>query len=183
MGKIKRSWKYVEGPEAAQAFSGFAGPKADEMQRKVLDLERMKEGVPLKGNLFEPVAVAEYPGYPLHLPVALLAFPDRRLEFGMHIIEPGYGFPVHVHDYGDEVYLVVKGCGKLILDEQEFDAKPFDIFYIPSGLWHTGYNPEENEEDFYLCIVHAPPMSFKMRAMGWELTESMWTQLGYPKPE
>lgn len=179
MERIKRPWKYVDGPEAAEAFVKLAGPKAEEMQRRIVQLEALRSEVPLKGNLFRPVAVAEYPGYPAYIPIDLFAYPERRLEFGVHVIKPGYGFPVHVHDYGDEVYLVVKGRGRVLIESEEFEAEPFDVFYMPSGRWHTGYNPKENKEDFWLYIVGAPQMSLKMRATGWELTESMWVHLGY----
>ena len=40
----------------------------------------------------------------------------------MHSIEPGYGFPLHLHDYADENYLVVGGKGKVVVEGEVLDA-------------------------------------------------------------
>lgn len=177
----KRSWKFVEGPQASESWGRMGGSEVPKLPGILEALDRVKEGVSLKGKLFQPVISAEYEGYPAWLPINFLAYPERRLEMGMHLIRPGYGFPVHVHDYADEVFLVVKGKGKFILDDQEFDAEPWDVFYAPCGTWHTAYNPEENRAEFCLYIVGSPPLAFKMRAQGWELTEDLWAQMGYRK--
>jgi len=179
---IKRPWKYRKhiGEEASKPVS-MTGPKAKEMQERILQIENMKKGVSLKGNLFKPIATVEYPGYPLNIPIDLFAYPERRLEFAAHFIKPGHGFPVHVHDYADEVFLVIKGKGKILIEEEEHDAELFDVFYMPAGTWHTAYNPEENDEDFGVYIVASPQLSQKMRSAGWELTENIWKYLGYSK--
>ena len=178
---MKRNWKFVEGPQAAASWGRMGGSEVEKLPAILEALGKIKQGVSLKGNLFKPVITAGYEGYPLWGPINYLAYPERRLESGMHVFKPGYGLPVHVHDYADETFLVVKGNGKFMIDEQEFDAGPFDVFYAPCGSWHTAYNPAENEEDFYLYIVGAPALSFKMREEGWELTENLWAKLGYRK--
>lgn len=177
----ERKWKFVEGPKSSESWGQMSGPEVEKIPAIFEALAKAKEGVSLKGNLFEPVIKAHFPGYPAWVPINLLAYPERRLEMGMHLIQPGYGFPMHVHDYADECFLVVKGKGKFIIGDEEFDAGPFDTFYAPSGIWHTAYNPAENQEDYCLYIVGSPPLAFAMRAAGWELTENLWAQMGYKK--
>ena len=183
MGEAKRVWKSVERSKVAELFSRLKGDEASKALKKLSVIQSVKKGVSLKGNLFEPILIVDYPNYPLHIPIDLLAYPERRLEFGLHIIKPGYGFSVHVHDYADEVFLVIEGHGKVMIGGKKYDAKPHDVFYIPAGVWHSAYNPEENESDFKLFCVSSPPMALNLRMKGWQLTEDIWKKAGLPPIE
>jgi len=164
--KVERPWKYLDGDEVTRVYE------------TVEFLDSGSNESNYKGNLEKPRIRVNFTGYPLTSPIDWTQFPMQRLGAGMHKIEPGYGFPVHMHETGDELYLVLSGRGKILIDEQELDADPHDVFYMPSGCWHTGYNPEGSSEKFVLWIVRAPIPSQRVMAMGYEMTENMWRKLG-----
>ncbi len=164
--KAKRPWKYLDGDEVARVYENVEFPDSGSNESHC------------KGNLNEPRIKVDFPGYPLTSPIDWTKFPTVRLSAGMHRIAPGYGFPVHMHESGDELYLVLSGHGTIMIDEQELDAGPHDVFYMPAGCWHSGYNPEGNSDEFVLWIVRAPIPSQRVMAMGYEMTETMWRKLG-----
>ena len=96
----------------------------------------------------------------------------------------GYGFPIHLHDYADENYLVIGGEGKVLIENEIYNAEIHDIFYIPPGKWHCVFNPPENEETFHLFIFQTPRVSDELNALGYvEITKSQWDKLGLPKKD
>ena len=53
------------------------------------------------------------------------------------IIKPGDYMNYHSHDYRDEVWVVVKGCGKTIVDGVEQKITAGDIISMKAGVKHT----------------------------------------------
>ena len=43
----------------------------------------------------------------------------------------------HSHEYRDEIWNVISGTGKAILDDREQDIKPGDVVTMPAGCKHT----------------------------------------------
>ena len=175
------TWKCADGAETTEVWK--ESPEAEAATRPVMETLRALEGMAsFKGNLFKPAFTYNFPGYPRHHPINLAAFPQRNVDFDMHSIEPGYGFPIHLHDYADENYLVIGGRGKVVIEGQVYDAELHDVFYIPPGKWHCAFNPAENEETFHLFIFQTPRVSDELSELGYvEITKSQWDQLGLPR--
>lgn len=175
------TWKCADGAATADiwANSPDANAALTPVMQKLRELEKLTS---FKGNLFRPAFSCNFPGYPRHHPINLAAFPQRTVDFDMHSIEPGYGFPLHLHDYADENYLVIGGNGRVVVEGEVYDASIHDVFYIPPGKWHCAFNPAENTEVFHLFIVQAPRVSDELNELGYvEITKSQWDQLGLPK--
>ena len=52
-------------------------------------------------------------------------------------LNPGHKMNYHSHDHRDEVWTVVSGTGRTILDEKEQMVRPGDTISIPQGCKHT----------------------------------------------
>lgn len=52
-------------------------------------------------------------------------------------LKPGHQMKYHSHVRRDEVWSVLSGQGRVILDGKESPAKPGDVFTIPAGCKHT----------------------------------------------
>jgi mannose-6-phosphate isomerase-like protein (cupin superfamily) len=177
------SWKCADGAATVEVWEQSTEARAatEPVREKLRELEALGS---YKGNLFRPAFTYDFPGYPRHHPINLAAFPQRHVDFDMHSIEPGYGFPLHLHDYADENYLVVGGRGKVVVEDRVYDAELHDVFYIPPGKWHCAFNPEGNCEPFHLFILQAPRVSDELGDLGYvEITKSQWDQLGLPKKD
>ena len=175
------AWKCADGAETTDVWeqSPEARAATAPVMEKLRELEKMGS---FKGNLFKPAFTYNFPGYPRHHPINLAAFPQRHIDFDMHSIEPGYGFPVHLHDYADENYLVIGGQGKIVIENELYDANVHDVFYIPPGKWHCAFNPAESREPFHLFIFQTPRVSDELNELGYvEITKTQWEQLGLPK--
>ena len=69
-------------------------------------------------------------------------------------VPPGYRFPYgHSHSTQEEVYVVVRGSGRMKLDDQIVDVKEWDAVRVPPGTWR-GY--EAGPEGLELLVVGAP---------------------------
>ena len=175
------TWRCSDGAETSDVWrdSPQAGAATEPVMEKLRELERLAS---YKGNLFRPAFTYNFHGYPRHHPINLAAFPQRTVDFDMHSIQPGYGFPVHLHDYADENYLVIGGRGKVVIENEIYDAERHDVFYIPPGEWHSAFNPTESTEVFHLFIFQAPRVSDELNELGYvEITKSQWDKLGLPK--
>jgi mannose-6-phosphate isomerase-like protein (cupin superfamily) len=175
------TWKCSDGAETVDVWK--ASREAEAATRPAMQkLRELEQLGSYKGNLFKPAFTYHFKGYPRHHPINLAAFPQRNVDFDMHSIEPGYGFPVHLHDYADENYLVVGGSGKVVVENEVLDAGLHDVFYIPPGKWHCAFNPADNTETFHLFIFQAPRVSDELNELGYvEITKSQWDKLGLPK--
>jgi mannose-6-phosphate isomerase-like protein (cupin superfamily) len=150
-------------------FSRLTGPLADKAREFDATLEKARSdaGFSPKGNLREPVITAEFPGCPTDLPINYLALPNRQMDYCLIRIKPGHGFPEHVHGYGDEIYLVISGHGKVRIDGELYDAGPLDTFHQRTGVRHEVFNPAENEEDFEIFAVNTPAVHQDLRSKFW----------------
>lgn len=52
-------------------------------------------------------------------------------------LNAGHRMNYHSHDHRDEVWTVVSGTGKIILDDEERQVHPGDVVSIPAGSRHT----------------------------------------------
>ena len=69
-------------------------------------------------------------------------------------VPPGSRFPYgHTHFKQEEVYVVLRGSGRMKLDDEIVDLKEYDAVRVPPGTWR-GY--EAGPEGLELLVVGAP---------------------------
>ena len=77
-------------------------------------------------------------------------------------IPPGYRFPYgHTHKQQEEVYVVVRGSGRMKLDDEIVEVKEWDVVRVPPGMWR-GY--EAGPEGLEILVVGAPNLGEDPRA-------------------
>ena len=65
---------------------------------------------------------------------------SQKLTLGNTILYPRCRARGHSHDDLEEIYYIIKGHGKMIIGDDEFEAGPGDSFYVPFGLFHSTIN-------------------------------------------
>jgi mannose-6-phosphate isomerase-like protein (cupin superfamily) len=69
-------------------------------------------------------------------------------------VPPGYRFPYgHTHQRQEEVYVVVRGGGRMKVDEDIIELREWDAVRVPPGAWR-GY--EAGPEGLEILVVAAP---------------------------
>lgn len=151
-----------------RGFSKLSGPGASDVEDYWSEQEHLHSRMfSAVGNLFRPVVTAEFEGAPTDLPVNWLLLPDRGMDYCLINIQPGYGFPEHVHGYGTEFYLVVSGSGCVRLGGKLHDAGTHDVFHISPGMPHEVFNPVDSTEPFRVFAVNSPAIRHTLRSSYW----------------
>ena len=69
-------------------------------------------------------------------------------------IPPGYRFPYgHTHKQQEELYVVVRGSGRMKLDDEIVEVEEWDVVRVPPGTWR-GY--EAGPEGLEILVFGAP---------------------------
>jgi uncharacterized cupin superfamily protein len=69
-------------------------------------------------------------------------------------VPPGYRFPYgHTHEKQEEVYVVVRGSGRMKLDDEIVEVKEWDVVRVPPGTWR-GY--EAGSQGLEILVFGAP---------------------------
>jgi mannose-6-phosphate isomerase-like protein (cupin superfamily) len=69
-------------------------------------------------------------------------------------IPPGYRFPYgHTHEKQEEVYVVLRGSGRMKLDDEIVELEERDAVRVPPGTWR-GY--EAGPEGLEILVFAAP---------------------------
>jgi mannose-6-phosphate isomerase-like protein (cupin superfamily) len=69
-------------------------------------------------------------------------------------VPPGYRFPYgHTHVEQEEVYVVVRGGGRMKLDDEIVELEEWDAVRVPPGTWR-GY--EAGPDGLELLVIGAP---------------------------
>jgi mannose-6-phosphate isomerase-like protein (cupin superfamily) len=77
-------------------------------------------------------------------------------------IPPGYRFPYgHTHREQEEVYVAVRGSGRMKLDDEVVELKEWDVVRVPPGTWR-GY--EAGPEGLELIVIGAPHLGENPRS-------------------
>ena len=92
--------------------------------------------------------------------------PDLEFRFASQALEleqsglsyqrvpPDYRFPYgHTHKTQEEVYVVVRGSGRMKLDNEIVELQEWDVVRVPPGTWR-GY--EAGPEGLELIVYGAP---------------------------
>ena len=91
---------------------------------------------------------------------------------GYQRIPPGYRFPYgHTHKTQEEVYVVVRGSGRMKLDDEVIELEEFDAVRVQPGTWR-GY--EAGPEGLELLVIGAPSLGENPRG-DVEGTRGWWT--------
>ena len=69
-------------------------------------------------------------------------------------VPPGHRFPFgHTHTTQEEVYVVVRGSGRMKLDDEIVELEEWDAVRVPPGTWR-GY--EAGPDGLELLVIGAP---------------------------
>jgi mannose-6-phosphate isomerase-like protein (cupin superfamily) len=71
-------------------------------------------------------------------------------------VPPGYRFPYgHTHRTQEEVYVVVRGSGRMKADDEIIELEAWDAVRVPPGTWR-GY--EAGPDGLELLVIGAPSL-------------------------
>ncbi|WP_300667869.1 (2Fe-2S)-binding protein [Desulfoluna sp.] len=66
----------------------------------------------------------------------------EMIETKVYHISPDVEVPLHEHPTQDEVFYCVKGSGFGVLEDEEIELNPGDVFVAPAGKMHSIKNDE-----------------------------------------
>jgi mannose-6-phosphate isomerase-like protein (cupin superfamily) len=68
---------------------------------------------------------------------------------------PGSQQPLHSHANSEQVYVIVRGEGRMLIDDEEQTVSPGDTVFIAPGSWHAIRNDSGTELVF--ATAASPP--------------------------
>jgi mannose-6-phosphate isomerase-like protein (cupin superfamily) len=90
----------------------------------------------------------------LEFRAATKALALERAALSYQFVPPGYRFPYgHTHTIQEEVYVVVRGSGRMKIDDEIVELEAWDAVRVPPGTWR-GY--EAGPEGLELLVIGAP---------------------------
>ncbi len=90
----------------------------------------------------------------LEFRLATMALGLQRSGLGYQRIPPGYRFPYgHTHKTQEEVYVVLRGSGRMKLDDEIVELEQWDAVRVAPGTWR-GY--EAGPEGLEILVIGAP---------------------------
>ena len=157
------------------------GKNNDAISKESKNLKNNVKDLVLSGNIYEPLAHANWEGAKTHIPINFVKYPGIKIESFYWEMEPGIKGTKHIHPIADELYLILEGQGQLYLEDKVFDLKKGDVFHIVAGQWHA-IETLESTEKIKVFIVLAPPLPFFIRENGYcSFTEEAWDKMGYDR--
>jgi mannose-6-phosphate isomerase-like protein (cupin superfamily) len=92
------------------------------------------------------------PDLEFHAATKALALEESGLTYQR--VPPNHRFPYgHTHETQEEVYVVVRGGGRMKVDDEIVELKEWDAVRVPPGAWR-GY--EAGPEGLELLVIGAP---------------------------
>ena len=92
----------------------------------------------------------------LEFRLASRALELERSGLGHQRLPPGCRFPYgHTHKEQEEVYVVVRGSGRMQLDDEIVELEEWDAVRVPPGTWR-GY--EAGPEGLEILVFGAPKL-------------------------
>ena len=97
----------------------------------------------------------------LEFRMATAALGLERSGMSYQRIPPGYRFPYgHTHATQEEVYVAVRGSGRMKLDDDVVELREWDAVRVPPGTWR-GY--EAGPEGLEILVIGAPHLGDNQR--------------------
>jgi mannose-6-phosphate isomerase-like protein (cupin superfamily) len=97
----------------------------------------------------------------LEFRLATKALGLEKSGLGYQRIPPGYRFPYgNTHEKQEEVYVVVRGSGRMKLDDQIVELAEWDAVRVAPGTWR-GY--EAGPEGMEILVIGAPNLGENQR--------------------
>ena len=110
-------------------------------------LKNLKQDVQDVGSNFDGAPDLEF-----HLATKVLGLEQSGLCHQR--IPPGYRFPFgHTHKEQEELYVTVRGSGRMKLDDEIVELKEWDVVRVPPGTWR-GY--EAGPDGLEILVFGAP---------------------------
>ena len=110
-------------------------------------LRNIKEDLEDLGSRFDGAPDLEFR-------LATEALELERSGLSYQRVPPGYRFPYgHTHRKQEEVYVVLRGSGRMKLDDEIVELKEWDAVRVPPGTWR-GY--EAGPEGLEIIVIGAP---------------------------
>jgi mannose-6-phosphate isomerase-like protein (cupin superfamily) len=117
-------------------------------------LKNLKEDVGDVGSNFDGAPDLEFR-------LATQALGLEHSGLGYQRIPPDYRFPYgHTHERQEEVYLVLRGSGRMKLDDEIVELRPWDAVRVAPGTWR-GY--EAGPEGLEILVIGAPNLGANPR--------------------
>jgi mannose-6-phosphate isomerase-like protein (cupin superfamily) len=79
----------------------------------------------------------------------------EKISVGMTILPAGNSTSSHSHESEIEVWLIIQGRGKAVLDGQTAEVGPESVIFIPPNSTHQLINT--GEEELRMFWVYTPP--------------------------
>jgi len=132
---------------SAQERSRSRPPRSRELRPVSFTLRNLKEDLEDVGSGFGGAPDLEFR-------LASEALELKQSGLSYQRVPPGYRFPYgHTHKKQEEVYVVVRGSGRMKLDDEIVELKEWDVVRVPPGTWR-GY--EAGPEGLELIVFGAP---------------------------
>ncbi len=97
----------------------------------------------------------------LEFRAATFALGLERSALSYQRIPPGYRFPYgHTHTTQEEVYVVVRGSGRMKLDDEIVELQEWDAVRVPPKTWR-GY--EAGPDGLEILVIGAPNLGASPR--------------------
>ena len=107
----------------------------------------------IKGDLDDIGSVFDGPA-DLEFRAATKALELESCALSYQRVPPGYRFPYgHTHTKQEEVYVVVRGGGRMKIDDEIVELREWDAVRVPAGMWR-GY--EAGPEGLEILVSGAP---------------------------
>lgn len=101
------------------------------------------------GSVFEGAAGLEF-----RLATDMLELQESGLC--LQRVPPGYRFPYgHTHERQEEVYIVIRGSGRMKIDDEIVELKELDAVRVSPGSWR-GY--EAGTDGMEILVIGAPSL-------------------------
>ncbi|MEE8600331.1 cupin domain-containing protein [Euzebya tangerina] len=148
-------------------FDRLSGDGAGAVAELDEHLAQLRGDISLKANVYDEAVRADFPAATCAMPINLLLWPERRMDWVLIRAGAGAAWPTHVHGYGDELYLVIAGEAQVTIGDTVHDAGPLDLFHVPAGTPHGFHLPEDYEGTFDLFAVNSPGVAHHLRSRYW----------------